>query len=127
MTNHHPDQSPTTSSRRWLAGGTPIWLVVSLVLTACFAVAAWFNAQWWFGFVFMMMMTVMLATELWGQRRGWNEAGFGVVLLIVIALSVQAITGREWHGAEAGLLGWGLTVVALGVRRIIRARRQNGR
>jgi hypothetical protein len=172
MTNPHPDQSPTASSRRWLAGGTPIWLVVSLVLTACFEVAAWFNAQWWLGFVLMMMMTVMLAAELleqrskwwfgfvgiltiavmfaagmltiavilaailaagWlGQRWGWTQAVIqqarrtGLVLLIVVTLSVQAITGREWNGPEVGLLAWGLIVVALGVRRIIWARRQTG-
>jgi hypothetical protein len=134
-------------------------LVVSSVLTACFAVAAWFDAQWWVGSVLMMIMTVMLAAELleqrskwwlgfvgiltiavilaailaagWlGQRWGWNRTVIqqarrtGLVLLIVITLSVQAITGREWNGPEVGLLAWGLIVVALGVRRIIRAHRR---
>jgi hypothetical protein len=70
MTNTHPDQSLTTSNRRWWDNS----LVLCLVFTALFTAGAWLHAGLLPEFALTPTATVILIAELLRRGWRWNEA-----------------------------------------------------
>jgi hypothetical protein len=117
MTSAHPDQLPTTSSRRWW--DKPLRLVLCLVFTALFAAGAWFHAGLLPEFLLTLAATAILIAELLRRGWRWNEAAVQSAWLMMCVAILMA-SGRGW----SALILLAIFSGAWGVWLIIRARRR---
>jgi hypothetical protein len=117
MTHSHPDQSPTTSSRRrW---DNPLRLVLCLAFTALFVAGAWFHAGLLPEFLLTLTAAAISIAELLRRGWRWNEAAVQSAWLMMCAPVLMA-TGGGWFA----LIPLAIILGAWGVWLIIRMRRR---